>query len=106
MQDDKSSSEGIKTPWGEVEFFVLYRSSHMVKLRLCLTYGVSSSLSGSVILQSPMKFDIDQREMFCVSLFAGSKQNKKGQGLGKALIEKITRALLVDDPYVHFRKGI
>ncbi|XP_017223082.1 uncharacterized protein LOC108199667 isoform X1 [Daucus carota subsp. sativus] len=42
-----------------------------------ITYGVSSSLSGSVILQSPMKFDIDQREMFCVSLFAGSKQNKK-----------------------------
>ncbi|XP_074339508.1 uncharacterized protein LOC141677462 isoform X2 [Apium graveolens] len=42
-----------------------------------ITYGVSSSLSGSVILQSPMKFDIDQREMFCVSLFAGSEQNKK-----------------------------
>lgn len=42
-----------------------------------ITYGVSASPSGIVILQSPMKFDIDQREMFCLSLFTGNEQKKK-----------------------------
>ncbi|KAL8119885.1 hypothetical protein AgCh_017126 [Apium graveolens] len=42
-----------------------------------ITYGVSVSPSGGVILQSPSMLDIDQREMFCLSLFPGNKHNKK-----------------------------
>ncbi|WOH08994.1 hypothetical protein DCAR_0728445 [Daucus carota subsp. sativus] len=42
-----------------------------------ITYGVSVSPSGGVILQSPSMNDTDQREMFCLSLFPGNEQNRK-----------------------------
>lgn len=42
-----------------------------------ITYSVSVSPSGGVILQSPSMVDIDQREMFCLSLFPGNKHNRK-----------------------------
>ncbi|KAK1365161.1 Inter-alpha-trypsin inhibitor heavy chain [Heracleum sosnowskyi] len=42
-----------------------------------ITYSVSVSPSGGVILQSPSMIDIDQREMFCLSLFPGNKHKRK-----------------------------
>ncbi|KAF5481678.1 hypothetical protein F2P56_002314 [Juglans regia] len=46
----------------------------------------SSHISGGGFLQSPSVLDIDQREMFCVYLFPGSRQSRKVNVFKKEIV--------------------
>lgn len=72
---------------------IFYIFNSLIIIDIYIFQVPSSHISGGGFLQSPSVLDIDQREMFCVYLFPGSRQSRKVNIL-------LYNLLLL--PYMHF----